>query len=301
VTHRRIPARSFLGALLCLALCAPGIALAATPAVTDAAGRHVILPAPARRIVALAPHIVENLYSIGAGAQIVGAVDYSDYPAGAEKIPRVGGIAGISLERIVALQPDLVVGWQSGTDSRVIAAVDELAIPYYLDEIRSLEDLRRSLTHLGLLTGRSDGSVEAVRTLRLAVAAHAGTGYGERPTVFLQLWDQPLQSVGAQHLLTDVIERCGGSSVTASVPGLAPRIELEAVLAADPDLIIVESTEQAGHWSRFPDLTALRADRIHAINPDLMHRPTLRLLQGMRVICKHIDEARTARVDRQRP
>lgn len=275
--------------LALLTLWLPGFSAVATPAVTDAAGREVSLTAPATRIVALAPHIVENLYSVGAGAHIVGAVDYSDYPARAAEIPRVGGIAGISLEHIVALQPDLVIGWLSGTDSRIIAAIDELGIPYYLDEIRSLEDLGRSLAHLGAMTGRAEKAAQAVASLRRVLATRTASDDTPHPSVFLQLWDQPLQSIGSQHLLTDVINRCNGRSVTATVPGLAPRIEIESVLAADPDIIIVESADQARHWRRFPDLRALRADRIHAIDPDLMHRPTLRLLDGMEAICAQID------------
>ena len=284
--------RPCLWLLLCTALLSPatgGAATAeATDPVSDAAGRDVSLPAPATRIVALAPHIVENLYSIGAGKKIVGAVDYSDFPAEASDLPRVGGIAGISVERIVALEPDLVIGWLSGTDSRVMATLAELDIPYYLDEIRSLEDLGRSIEHLGVMTGETGRAGQALATLQDAIASFGGEQYRRRPSVFLQLWDQPLQSVGAQHLLTDVIDRCGGRSITADVPGLAPRIELEAVLAADPDIIIVESAAQARHWQRFPDLKALRDDRVHEIDPDLLHRPTLRLLEGMDVICARI-------------
>jgi iron complex transport system substrate-binding protein len=274
-------------------LAAPGVTAAeATAPVVDAAGREVTLPAPARRIVALAPHIVENLYSVGAGPKIVGAVDYSDFPAAARNLPRVGGVAGISVERIVALNPDLVIGWLSGTDSRVMAALEGLAVPYYLDEIRSLEDLGRSLAHLGVMTGQMEKASLARARLRKAIMENAPGRDEGRPSVFLQLWDQPLQSVGAQHLLTDVIARCGGRSITADVPGLAPRIETEAVLAADPDIIIVESQEQAHIWQRFPDLNALRDERVYAISPDLLHRPTLRLLEGMDVICSRIEEAR---------
>lgn len=283
----------FRTAVALAAVCLAGAGPAAAPAtVTDAAGREVSLAAPALRIVALAPHIVENLYSIGAGERLVGAVDYSDYPTAALELPRVGGIAGISVERIVALEPDLVIGWLSGTDSRATAALDGLGIPYYLDEIRSLEDLHRSLENLGAMTDASE-SGPALDTLRQVIDARPPDAGKPRPGVFLQLWDQPLQSVGAQHLLTDVIRRCGGDSITADVPGLAPRIDLEAVLAADPDLIIVESRAQARHWQRFPELQALRTGQVHAIDPDLMHRPTLRLLQGMDAICSRIDEVFT--------
>ena len=121
----------------------------------------------------------------------------------------------------------------------------------------------------------------------------AADGARQRPSVFLQLGDQPLQRVSSRHLLRDVINRCGGHSITAAVPVLAPRVEIEFVLAANPDVMIVESSEQSRHWGRFPQLSALRAAQVHVIDPDLVHRSTLRLLDGRGAICARIDAVRT--------
>jgi iron complex transport system substrate-binding protein len=245
--------------------------------------------------VALAPHIVENLFAIGAGDRVVGAVAYSDYPAAAKNIERVGGVTGLSLERIVALQPDLVVAWQSGIRGDVLAVLDRLQIPYYVDEIRSLAALSRSLRDLGALTGqRAEASAQARRIDRLRTGTRDAPST-RTPGLFIQIWDDPLQSIGRRHLLTEVIARCGGRSITAELPGLAPQVSLEAVLEADPALIVVESEAQGKHWARFPGLRAVAQDRIRIVDPDLLYRPTLRLLDGMAILCGEITALRSRR------
>lgn len=267
---------------------------AAAVSATDSEGRRVLLEKPAQRIVALAPHIVENLYSMGAGESIIGTVQYSDYPAPAEAIPRVGGVGAISLEHIASLNPDLVVLWGSGSPPAVRTALERLGLAYYVDEIGGLEELAFSFLALGQLTGRQATAEAAAERVRAAMAQHPMKPAADttpRVTVLLQLWDEPLQSIGPEHLLSEVIERCGGRSISDDSVDLAPRISLERVLADDPDLIIVESTAQGQHWLRYPQLRAVINERVVAIDPDLLHRPTLRLLNGMQAICTHIDSA----------
>ncbi|WOJ93825.1 helical backbone metal receptor [Congregibacter variabilis] len=251
---------------------------------------------PAQRVIALAPHIVENLYSIDAQSSIVGAVQYSDYPEPAREIPRVGGVGSMSLEKIVALQPDLVILWGSGTPPGLRSGIERLGLPYFIDEVRSLADLKRSLQALGKLTGRISQAEQITAELQSSIAqvtANARTeGKAERPKVFLQLWNQPLQSIGKDHLLNEVIERCGGRSITDSIIGLAPLVSMERVLADDPELIIVENQQQSLHWNSYPQLHAIQSDNVVVINPDLLHRPTLRLLQGMQIICERVSASR---------
>lgn len=280
----------FLCLFLCLCLCMDAKADTSVSA-SDAEGRIVTLSKPAQRIVALAPHIVENLFSVGAGERIVAAVQYSDYPAAAAALPRVGGVAGISLESIVALQPDLVVVWGSGSPLSLRQGLRDLGIDYFVDEIRSIAELKLSLRALAKLTGNSPKAEKLLENLSEQLeqmTSRAAQALWEPPGVFLQVWDQPLQSIGGAHLLNEVIERCGGRSITAGISGLAPRISLESVLAADPGLIIVESAAQGRHWQAYPRLTAVKYQRIVSVDPDLLHRPTLRLLAGMQKVCAAI-------------
>ncbi|MDP5052495.1 MAG: helical backbone metal receptor [Congregibacter sp.] len=270
----------------------------ATVEARDAEGRLVRLPQPATRIVALAPHIVENLFAIGAGDAIVGTVQFSDYPESARQIPRVGGVGSMSLETIVALDPDLVLVWGSGTPSGLRAAMERLGISYFVDEIRSLDELGNSFLALGSLTGHSmdaakvrAGLDESLASLRAGAAASGGD---KMPGVFLQVWDQPLQSIGKEHLLNEVIQGCGGRSITDTALGLAPLMSMERVLADDPAVIVVDSPEQARHWEQYPTMRATRTHNVAVINPDLLHRPTLRLLEGMQLICRRIEASQAA-------
>lgn len=277
--------RRLLATIALFHLACPGDLAAAAVSVIDARGRPVQVQAPAQRIVALAPHIVENLYSVGAGGKLVGTVEYADYPPAARAITRVGNVGGISLERVLALAPDLVIAWGSGTAPSVLGALDNLGVTYYVDEIRSLEELAASLRDLAALAGRDSDGERAAGRIEAERLAASGTATTAAPGVFLQIWDQPLQSIGGEHLLDEVITLCGGRNITAALPGLAPLVSIEAVVAADPALIVVESATQAMHWSRFPQLAAHRLGGVRVIDPDLLHRPTLRLLGGMERIC----------------
>ncbi len=262
--------------------------------IDDAEGRRLELEKPASRIVALAPHVVENLFAIGAGDSLVGVSAFSDYPAPARQLPRVGGVGSLSVEQITALEPDLVIVWGSGTAAAVRKTLERIGIPVLVDEIRSLDDLRTSFLRLGEATGHANGAVGAVRQIDSALAStrsQAGAVAShehDQPRVLLQIWDSPLQSIGRDHLLTEVIGRCGAQSLSGQMPGLAPIISLEQVLAADPALIIVESEAQGQHWQRWPQLRAVRDDNVVVIDPDLLHRPTLRLLDGMAEICRRV-------------
>lgn len=281
--------------LCCGLLLALPLGALATVEAQDSEGRLITLDKPATRVVALAPHIVENLFSVGAQETIVGTVEYSDFPAQATLIPRVGGVGTMSLEKILSIQPDLVILWGSGTSPGLRSNIDRLGLPYFVDEIRSLEELGDSLRALGILTGNGEQGQRVAEELHQAVS-RLSDEHGQKnwetehatPGVFLQLWDKPLQSIGKSHLLNEVIERCGGQSITRAALGLAPVISLERVLADDPALIIVESQEQAQHWQKYRQLSATKGAGIAVINPDVLHRPSLRLVEGMTQVCASI-------------
>lgn len=263
--------------------------------VQDAEGRIVRLTKPAQRVIALAPHIVENLYRLGADSSLVGAVQYSDFPDAARQLPRVGGVGSMNLEKIVALRPDLIILWGSGTPSGLRAGIERLGLTYFIDEIRSLADLKRSFSRLGTLTGHTTEAARVSSQLQWMLnemaANTAPRKHDVPPKVFLQLWDQPLQSIGKDHLLNEVIEHCGGTSITRDIMGLAPLVSMERVLADDPALIIVENRQHSLHWNKYAQLKAVRNDNIAVVNPDLLHRPTLRLLQGMQIICERLSRS----------
>lgn len=266
--------------------------------VTDFAGRTVELDRPAQRIVALAPHIVENLYSAGAGDKLVGVVSYSDYPPGARSIPRVGSYNAFSLEKLVALQPDLVVMWGSGSGGSTLSRLTSLDIPVYVSELRNLADIPASIRRLGILAGTTGVSEpEAARLERELTELRRTYAEAVPLNVFYQIWHEPLQTVNGDHLISQVIALCGGRNLFATARSLAPRISVESVLAGNPDAIVAGGMGEAqpdwlDDWRRYPALSAVSGKALLYVNPDLIQRPTARILTGARHLCRQLQTLR---------
>ena len=282
--------------LLCLAPCAR-----ADVAARDAEGAIIRLAAPARRIVSLVPHATENLYAAGAGDRVVGAVDFSDYPAAAARLPRVGGYDRLDLEALLALKPDLVVAWRSGTPPAPLARIRALGIPVYLSEPDQLADIPADIENLGRLAGSEATARAAARRFR-ARQADLRRRYGTRPpvTLFYQVWPRPLMTVGGGQILNEVLQLCGGANLFARLPGLAPTVSVEAVLASDPEAIIasgMDSGAPAGldSWRGWKQLLAVARGNLFTVPADLVQRATPRLLDGAEQVCRELETARGRR------
>lgn len=257
--------------------------------------------APAKRIVSLAPHVTELLFAAGAGDRIVGTVSYSDYPEAARNLPRVGDFHQLDLERIIALKPDLVVAWESGNGVRVIERLRDLGLNLHVTEPRRLADIPETLETLGALAGTEAVAGAAAARFRERLSRLASR-YGGRPTVkvFYEVWNRPLMTVGGRHLISDVIATCGGRNIFERLDALAPTVALDAVLAADPEVIVASGMDEArpewlDDWRRWPGLTAVRRGQLHFIPPDLLQRPTPRLLEGAERFCRALEQARQSR------
>lgn len=259
---------------------------------------HLVAAAAPARIVSLSPHITELLFAVGAGDKLIGVDAWSDYPPAARSIERVGDVFAIDIERLLALKPDLVVYWKSGTPMRQQEQLAKLGLNLLGSEQRRLADIETALLQFGTLTGHEQQGREAAaqfRAQRLALAAR----YAQRPRlrVFYQVWDRPLYTLTGEHVVNEVLDVCGGSNVFAGLSGLAPVVDLEAVLARDPDVIIVaaagaEAQRQTQAWQRFPHLAAVRSGHVYSIEPDLLNRMAPRILQGVETLCRTLDQAR---------
>jgi iron complex transport system substrate-binding protein len=183
-------------------------------AVRDDYGNTVRLAAPAARIVSLAPHLTELVYAAGAGARMVGAVEYSDFPPPARELPRVGSDAHISLEAVLAVRPDLIVAWPNPGSVRAINRLAEIELPVFRSEPRELEDIATTLERLGTLAGTGSKAQHAARAFRTR-RADLERRYAGRPKVrvFYQVWDRPLLTVNGDHVISKVIGLCGGENV----------------------------------------------------------------------------------------
>jgi len=269
--------------------------------VTDDYGRQVLLAAPARRVVSLAPHLTELMYAAGAGDSMVGALQYSDYPPEAGRLPRVGSETQIDLEALIALKPDLVVAWPNSGSAAAVERIAALGIPVFRSEPRELEHIARTLETLGRLAGSEAAAASAARAFR-ARAARIERANAKRPPVrvFYQVWNRPLVTVNGEHVISKAMRLCGGENVMAALPALAPEIDRELVLRADPEAILASGADGKrpawlDDWRAFPALAAVRGDNLYAIRPELLQQHTPRLLDGAEAVCRILEQVRRKR------
>lgn len=281
------------------------VALAASSAgaevsVVDDAGTTIRLARPAQRIVSLAPHLTEQLYAIGAGELIVGTTEYADFPAAAQAIPRVGRAHSVDFERIAALKPDLIIIWGSGFPPATLDAARRLDVPVYVNEPRSLADISAALRKLGALTGR-DGA-PAAAAFDAGIVALRTRFSGKSPVrVFYQVWASPLMTLSNRHVIGEAIELCGGRNVFADLAPIAPQVSIEAVLAADPQLIVTaeaggRASGELALWQRFPTLSATRRQQFVTLDADRINRHGPRLADEIAVLCAAIERTRAGSI-----
>jgi iron complex transport system substrate-binding protein len=272
---------------------------AAAITVVDDAGMRVELAHPAQRIVSLAPHLTEQLYAIGAGDRIVGTTEFADFPPPAQKILRVARAHSVDLERVAALKPDLIVLWGSGYPPAVADAIRRLGAPVFISEPAKLVDIASSMTRLGVLTGTAGGDAaaaftRAIDTLRIE--------YGKRAQVrvFYQVWSSPLMTLSGRHVLSEAIGICGGRNVFADLVPIAPQVSTEAVLAADPEIIVTAEPDARPSsaldaWRQFGRLAAVRYDGLVTLDANRMNRHGPRLPEEIAVLCEAIERVRQRR------
>jgi iron complex transport system substrate-binding protein len=283
--------------LACLASLLLAPALQAKLTVTDDGGQAVTLPQPAQRIVALAPHITEQLFAIGVGDRIVGTTEYADFPPAAQSIVRVGRAHSLDLERIGALRPDLIVVWGSGFPPALIDALRRLRAPVYVNEPGALDSVATSLERLGTLTA-APKAAEAAADFRGRLAALRARYAGRSEVrVFYQIWSQPLMTLGRPHVLTEAIHVCGGRNVFGTLAPIAPQVGTEAVIAAAPQLIATAEADAKPSgaldmWRRFAALPAVRNDLLVTLDGNKINRHSPRMLDEVAVLCEHIERAR---------
>lgn len=271
---------------------------AAAVAVVDDTGRSVMLAGPAARIVALSPHVTELLFAAGAGEQVVGVSVFSDYPPPAALLPKIGDGAGLDLEAILALQPDLIVAWQSGISSDQLDQLERLGLPVFYSEPRTPADVASSLERLGLLAGSESRARQVAERFRRGVEDLQQRYRGRTPVqVFYQIWQRPLMTVNGEHLISAWLRMCGAQNIFSSLPALVPAIDIEAVIAADPMAIIAgdyagKSEHWKARWQRWPEIRAVAGGHLFTVPADLLERQTPRALLGARQLCESIDRIR---------
>ena len=280
--------------LLVFAIMAGTAASAHAVQLTDDRGVTVSLERPAQRIVSLAPHLAEMVFAAGAGASLAGVSSFSRHPTEARRLPVVASHGRVDIERLIALQPDLVLAWQSGNSPLQIDRLKRLGVRVFITEVRVLADIPRIVRLVGMLAG-SDVAEARARQFENEFADLRERYAGERRVgVFVEIWHRPMLTVNGAHLISDALRLCGGRNVFAAAKTLTPLVSREELLDARPEAIVSAGfgSEAPLAWRGLESVSAVRSGRIYAIDPDLLHGQGPRVIEGVRALCERLDLAR---------
>ena len=264
----------------------------------DAADRTVNIKAKPQRIVSLSPSITEDLFAIGAGDQVVGVTKYCNYPAEATKREQIGGYTPntMSLEKIVALKPDLVVA-ESRVHAEVIPTLEQLGLTVYAINASTMDDVYTSLRALGQITGHSDDAAFVVTDMqtriKLVTDKIASVAKDKRPTVFWEIWDEPLMTAGPATFPGQLVDMAGGVSIFNDVASDYPQISAEEIIKRDPSVIMGPDTHgdklttaQIVKRPGWETIKAAKQGRVYLINGDTSSRPGPRLALALEDVAK---------------
>lgn len=260
---------------------------------TDVNGQRLVLPQAAQRVVSLAPHLTDILLKLGARAQIAGVSDDHEnrgaYARSLSGFPVVSDAGSVNYEKLLALKPDLVLAWGSGTPRSWIEQIRHLGIPVFVLEAKYLSDLAIQIEQLGLMSGHEAAAHLQANAFRQGLQAmRVRYQGGTRLTYFYQVWLQPLYSLHAGHLLSQALALCGADNIVQAGPVMAPLINPEFVLGADPDVIIFGAADAASsrsYWSRFSRLQAVSRKQLLAVDDKRLSRPGPDMLPAVEAIC----------------
>lgn len=254
----------------------------------------------AERVISLAPFLTDMVIMLDATEQLVGVLDDGQLPPELDHVPRVGGHQSLSLELIVEQKPDLVLAWDSGNPPALLSRLESWGIRVLRFDPKTLESIAATVEQLGEALHASERATQLNEHYNAALSQLAVPVDADAPRVFIQLWDDPIYTVSGNQLIGDAVKHCGGVNVFDALPGLAPQVGREGVLAANPDLILVLAdqgkavTEWLDRWRRFPQLNAVRQDGLQVLDSDRLVRPTPDVLDGVQRLCELIEDQRTA-------
>lgn len=276
-------------AVLVAVLAAGGCSRGPRPiSVLDDAGREVSLERPPERIVSMAPANTEILFALGLGDKVVGVTSLCNYPPEVAGIEKVGDSFSPDYEKIVALNPDLVLAVGTA-DSQLVKGLEGYGLKVFVLQAESVADVADDIELVGKVTGAEDRARKVAGDLRARVDAVRKklepVADDAKPTVFWVL-DGDLWTVGPGSFVDDLITQAGGRSIAGTIGLPYGQLSLETVLEADPDVIIIPvldpsvpaALEAKVGWDT---LTAVRNGRVYQVDPDAVSRPGPRIAEGL--------------------
>jgi len=243
--------------------------------VVDELGRSVVVPDHPHRLICLLPSVVDDVYALGAGADVVAVSDYTKYPDEARRKPSIGLPLSPSMETIVSLHPDLVLGSADMNESSTMLQLNRLGIPVFMVDAHGIEGIYKSLASLGRALDREKAAQELVLHLRQREEAIRKRVRDKKVVnILMPVWYDPIVTIGKSAYITELIELAGGHSVTSDIAQEWPQVSLEAVLARNPDALLLVrgskmSVDQIQSRPGWTNLAAVRNHRIYYVSDQI--------------------------------
>jgi len=269
------------------------VARAAWPIeVKDDRAVAVRLPAEPRRLVSLAPSLTEIVFLLGQQRKLVGVTRYCNYPPAANTLPRIGGIADPDIERIVAAAPDLVLCTTDGNPREKVRALEEMGIPCFAVGPQVLSGIFAAIERIGALLGVPDKARREADALRIRAARAAHPAADPAPGVLFVVSTQPIIAAGQATFMDELIRLAGGRNAAASFAGRYPRLTVEDLLAARPDLIFIASMAGVERFApeirRWKEIPAFRDGEVVSLDGDLVTRPGPRMVAALEEVSRAV-------------
>ena len=263
---------------------------------TDEIGRKVKIPDVPKRIVSLAPSITEILFALGLNEEIVGVTHFCDYPEAALKKPKIGGFINPSIEKIVSIKPDLIIGTRDGNPMETIDRLSGLGFSVILTDSKGFDGVIRTISNIGEIVGRQYESRRITRDMiRRKEYVLARTRSLPKPKVFFQVGYVSIITVGRGTLGDDLIHLAGGNSISEHESLNYPIYSIEAIILKAPEIIITSSMENkmdrlnlVKTWQKWKSIPAVKMNAIYVIDSNLVDRPSPRIIEGLEAMAKMI-------------
>ncbi|MBA7704709.1 Vitamin B12-binding protein [subsurface metagenome] len=267
---------------------------------TDDLGREISIEGIPQRIISLAPSNTEILFALSLGDRVVGVTEFCNHPEAAIAKPKIGGFSTVDIESVVALEPDLILA-TSVHETKVIPRLEQLGLTVVALAPETLDRVLANIVLVGEVTGRSREATQLVTGLEERIKAITdktdSLPESQSPRVFYVLWHEPLMTVGSEARIHELIVKAGGINIAQDLTGDYPTISLEAVILANPQVIIAGSGHGTGEDSTFQfaktepileDIDARRHGRVYKIDADLPSRPGPRIVDALEELARLI-------------
>lgn len=262
--------------------------------ILDDFGNEIKLEAPAQRIISLAPSNTEILFAVGAGDKVIGVTTFDDYPEEVLQIEKIGDFNGMNLERIIELEPDLVINYGEGITEETQRLV-EAGIQIAGFEPESIEEIVETIKRVGILTGKVAESETLAGEMLKKEAELIGMVQGlKKKTVFYEIWHEPLMAAGPGSFVDQLIQLAGGINVAGDAESEYPQFDLEQLIERNPQVYLTandlpeKTVESIKSRPGYENIEAIKSDQIYLLNGNIMSRPGPRIIEALELLIKAI-------------